>query len=241
MFLNRANGLNHIGISISEDSNRTKPKLSDLGYRSEFLGLNISIDLGERTIVLPIECQLQAIEQYENSKTGFAAHSKMNNKGVKLRKPPLKRPTPNGDPKHYTSNDERLKSLRENLTYLMYNAPTYSITTTTKTDFVSDRTITTTYDLYESFRLITNVQKGEVMSQKLEEYLGDLYERREELIPTDELPEYNKASEIPNMGKDFKGFQQFFSKLRESVNMTFQRAYQQNPKLIDADEAHGEH
>lgn len=169
----------------------------------------------------------------------------MKNKIPKVRKPPLKKPTNNGgdSPIHYFSTDERLKSLRENLAYLMHNAPTYSVTSTTKSDFVSDRTITTTYDLYESFRLMTNGQRGTVASTKIEEYLGDLYERREELIPTDELPEYNKANEIPNMTRNFKEFNQFFTRLKESLNMTFQRAYQQNPLLIAEEEieAHDTH
>lgn len=55
--------LKGFGLSISADPKRTKAKRTSIGYRSEFIGLNLTINMGEKIIVLPIECQIQAMEQ----------------------------------------------------------------------------------------------------------------------------------------------------------------------------------
>lgn len=40
--------LKSLGISINYNKNRTKPKYSELGYRSEFIGLDLMIILEDR-------------------------------------------------------------------------------------------------------------------------------------------------------------------------------------------------
>ena len=64
---------------MAPNNERTKYKAKSNGYRSNFIGLDLTITLKDgNTITLPIECQIQTIEQYKDGKTGSSSHSYRN-------------------------------------------------------------------------------------------------------------------------------------------------------------------
>lgn len=179
-------------------------------------------------ITLPIECQIQSIEQYNDSTTGFAAHTKLPGKNPKLKDIPA-----TGESKSYIDKNKTLKEYREYLAYLMHVSPKSSITRVTGNDFQKESTITKTYDLYEAFRSISRVPKNNtVASRTLLKYLDELYENRDKLIPTGEkaLPKYIKFSDIPNPTANYTKYNQFFNELRSSLKKTIEETFE----LIDS-------
>lgn len=81
--------LKTLGISVSTDKKRTKPKAKPNGYRSEFIGLDLSITLEDGNILsLPIEVQLQTLEQYEDGQNGKSAHIERDGKKKLLKDVP---------------------------------------------------------------------------------------------------------------------------------------------------------
>lgn len=84
--------LKTLGITVSSDKKRTKAKAKPNGYRSEFVGLDLTITLEDgEVLVLPIECQIQTIEQYEDGQNGKSAHINRDGKKKKLKDiPPIR-------------------------------------------------------------------------------------------------------------------------------------------------------
>jgi len=86
--------LQTLGVSISNE--RTFHKAKPNGYRAEFIGLNLDIRIGVSNtftengyITLPIECQVQTIEQERDGSFGHSAHINRNGKRRKLKSVPL--------------------------------------------------------------------------------------------------------------------------------------------------------
>ncbi len=230
--------LHSLGITVSSDPKRTKRKATDIGYRSEFIGLDLKIRLSdEKIITLPIECQVQSAEQQRDGNIGFAAHTKLKGKSQKLKNIP--------STGNYTDPQEMLKAYREFLAHLMYISPMCSITRTTGNDFENKRTITTIYDLYETFRTISRLPKNSLSEKTLSKYLETLYQDREKLMPTDAslLPKYLKFEEIPNPVTNFNKYMEFQRELSSSLKNTFNKAYGNSEKSsnISIDESENYH
>lgn len=185
---------------------------------------------------LPIECQVQTIEQYRDSKTGFAAHTKLSGKSPKLKNIPG-----TGNSQKYTDIEGKAKEYREYLSYLMHASPTFSITKTSGNEFAEGRTTTTTYDLYESFRLISRVPKKSSAYRVFLKYFENLYKERSNLIPTGDnlLPKYLEFKDIPNPNVDYTKYNQFFNELKSSLKNTLEILEDEYVKTDE--EAHGEH
>lgn len=211
--------LQSLGISISKDPYRTKRKSQPNGYRSEFVGLDLTIDTEEHgTIVLPIECQIQTMEQYKDGNVGLSAHFKMPNKGARKLK---SIPGAHKDAR-YTSPTSALKERKDFLSWIMHISPLCSVARITGHDFETGRTVITPYDLYEAFRLIHRVPKEDKAYRMYSNYLTELYEKRKELFPTGEtiLPKYITFDEIPNPSVNIRKYNEFFSSLRSSLDGT---------------------
>lgn len=117
--------LHGLGVSVSRDSSRTKPKSTPNGYRSEFIGLDLNLRLENgRMISLPIECQVQTQEQYRDGNIGFSAHSKLPTKRYQLKSLPK---TGTGV---YTSPTDELQACREYLSHVMHISPSFAIAKT---------------------------------------------------------------------------------------------------------------
>lgn len=212
------NYLKIFGISVSDDPFRTKRKSTSNGYRSEFIGLDLTLRTEDgQTIVLPIECQIQTMEQYRDGNVGFSAHTKMENKKPKLKSIPRI-----GDSKSYKDPTGTLGYHREFLSHIMHISPSCAIAKTTGNDFESERTIITPYDLYEAFRLISRVPKEGVGYKYYSKYLQELYEKRNDLFPAGEglLPKYIAVDDIPNPNADYTKYNRFFNELRSSLKKT---------------------
>ena len=71
---------------MAPNNERTKYKAKSNGYRSNFIGLDLTITLKDgNTITLPIECQIQTIEQYKDGKTGSSSHSYREGKSYQIK------------------------------------------------------------------------------------------------------------------------------------------------------------
>lgn len=226
--------LRSLGLSVSSDSDRTKHKSTKNGYRSEFVGLDLSIFMDDgSTIELPIECQIQTMEQYRDGNVGFAAHTKLPSKGIKLKSIPKI-----GDGQRYTSPTGQLEECRSFLSHIMHISPDCAIAKTTGNDFESGRTIITPYDLYEAYRLISRVPKESRMYRAYTKYLGELYEKREELFPTGDslLPKYIRFDDIPNPATDNSKYYEFFSELNASLKQTIEEALSNQQDKVEEKE-----
>lgn len=214
--------LKSYGISVSDNETRTKRKSTSNGYRSEFIGLDLTIrtENGE-AICLPIECQVQTAEQYKDGNTGFAAHTKLERKNRELK------PTPTTLEigKKYKDPTATLDYYFEFLSHIKHISPSYAIAKSTGDDFGSERVTITQYDLYEAFRLISKVPKDSPGFAVFSEYFDELYDRREELLPVDNslLPKYISENDLPNQGKDYNKYNNFFNELRSSLSSTFKK------------------
>jgi len=204
------------GISISDNPQRTKRKSTANGYRSEFIGLDLGIQLnGNETLSLPIECQIQTMEQYRDGNIGFSAHSKLPEKGQKLSTIPHI-----GTSTKYTDPKGTLKYCKEYLSHIMHISPQYAIAKTTGNDFESGRITITKYDAYEALRLVSRVPKGTPAFIHYNSYFAELYDKRDELLPTGDLPKYIRVEEIPNKDTDPARYNYFFNELRNSIKYT---------------------
>ena len=212
--------LKNFGISVSQDSERTKRKSTANGYRSEFVGLDLEIKLDEEeTISLPIECQIQTMEQYRDGNSGFSAHSKLPEKGQKLSSIPH-----TGDSSRYTDPKGTMQYCREYLSHIMHISPQYAIAKTTGNDFENGRITITKYDAYEALRLVSRVPKGTPAFIHYNAYFAELYDKRDELLPAGDLPKYIRVEEIPSMKSNFTKYTQFWSSLKQSLKNTLNRA-----------------
>lgn len=237
--------LRALGISISNDTFRTKSKSTENGYRSEFIGLDLKLKLEDgREISLPIECQVQTQEQYRDGNIGYSAHSKMPNKRYKLKS------VPRTEEGRYTDPTSYLAECREFLSHIMHISPSFAIAKTGGDDFEVGRTIITPYDLYEAFRKISRIPKDSPSYKAYMRYLHELYAEREKLFPTGDslLPKYITVDEIPNPSTDYTKYNRFFNELRSSLKKTFSEAFKKQEQIAteaefgdDQDEAHGEH
>lgn len=108
----------------------------------------------------------------------------------------------------------------------MHVSPSFAIAKTTGNDFETGRVIITPYDLYEAFRLVSRVPKDSIAYKTYNKYLGELYEKREELFPTGDslLPKYIRFDDIPNQNLDNTMYYQFFSELSSSLKKTLDEA-----------------
>ncbi len=204
------------GISVSEDTSRTKSKHSDIGYISEFIGLNLSIITDDQEFfVIPIECQLQSEQQYKDSTIGYSAHSNLEGKKPKLKNIPK---SVNG---RYLDKCGNAKIFREYLSYVMNISPQFSTAKITEHDFEIGRIIIAKYDLYESFRLISKIPPNSKTFAAYKNYFRELYNERENIFPTENLdPKYISMGEIPNLSDDPRAYKNFFSELSISLKRT---------------------
>lgn len=220
-----------LGVSVSEDEQRTKSKKTSNGYRSEFIGLDLSIPIHFPTpihttkferIELPIECQIQTMEQYRDGNTGFSAHTKLPDKSFKLKPIPAI-----GNGTRYTDPTASLAYKREFLSHIMHISPQCAIAKTTGNDFETKRVMITPFDLYEAYRLITRIDTESIVFRAYNEHLTELYEKREKLFPTGEglLPEYIRYEDIPNPITDIQEYITFFSLLESSLYKTMGIAF----------------
>lgn len=222
--------LHSLGISVSDDPERTKRKATKNGYRSEFIGLNLSILMTDGTTVeLPIECQVQTMEQYRDGNVGYAAHTKLPSKGVKLKSIPKIK----GE-KRYSDPTGLLAECRSFLSHIMHISPECAIAKTTGNDFESGRVTIAPYDLYEAFRLISRVPKDSSVFKAYTKYLGELYEKREDLFPTGDslLPKYIRYDDIPNPSSNNydANYYEFFNELTISLKQTMEEALEPQTK-----------
>lgn len=216
--------LHSLGISVSDDPERTKRKATKNGYRAEFIGLDLSIIMPDSpTIELPIECQVQTMEQYRDGNVGFAAHTKLPSKGLKLKSIPKI-----GSVKKYTDSTGLLTECKNFLSHIMHISPECAIAKTTGNDFERGRITIAPYDLYEAFRLISRVPKDSSVFKAYTKYLGELYEKREELFPTGDslLPKYIRYDDIPNptANNNDINYYKFFNDLTISLKKTMEEA-----------------
>lgn len=185
---------------------------------SEFIGLDLSIHMDySRTLFLPIECQVQTMEQYKDGNIGYSAHTKLKGKKVKLKNIPGtlecgKYTDPQGDLSYY----------RSFLAHIMNISPSCAIAKTTGNDFEAGRIMITPYDLYEAFRLISRVPMDSPAFRMYSEYLEDLYQRRDDIFPTGDslLPKYIRYEDIPNPITDYPTYNQFLNELKSSLRNT---------------------
>lgn len=221
--------LSTLGVSISDDLERTKSKKTSNGYRSEFIGLDLSIPIDTpfgtsefECIEFPIECQIQTMEQYKDGNTGFAAHTKLPDKSFKLKPIPAI-----GDGKRYTDPTASVQYKIEFLSHIMHISPQCAIAKTTGNDFETRRVMITPFDLYEAYRLITRIDTESIVFRAYNEHLTELYEKREKLFPTGEglLPEYIRYEDIPNPITDIQKYVKFFNELQKSLFGTMALAF----------------
>jgi len=184
---------------------------------SEFIGLNLTIPMDyAKPLILPIECQIQTMEQYKDGNTGYSAHTKLSGKKIKLKNIPGtlggKYKDPQGDLSYY----------RQFLSHIMNISPSCAIAKTTGNDFEAGRVVITPYDLYEAFRLISRVPEDSPAFRTYTEYLGNLYERRDHLFPTGDslLPKYIRYDDIPNPSVDYSTYNRFLNELKCSLRNT---------------------
>lgn len=216
--------LKMLGISVSDSPDRTKSKSTKNGYRSEFIGLDLTLFLdNNKTIELPIECQVQTSEQYRDGNIGFSAHTKLPTKSIKLKSIPKI-----GNGERYTDPTGDLEECTKFLSHVMHISPSCAIAKTTGNDFETGRVIITPYDLYEAFRLISRVPADSLMYRTYEKYLGELYAKREDLFPAGDtlLPKYIRFDDIPNNQgpNNGKAYYSFFNDLSVSVSNTMEDA-----------------
>ena len=187
---------------------RTKSKKTHNGYRSEFIGLDLTVRIDdETTIVLPVETQIQTIQQYRDGNSGFSAHTKLAKKGMKLKNIPT-----TGDSSRYK---EDIGYYREYLSHIMHTAPSCAIARNAG----NDRVVIIPSDIYESFRLISNVPEDSPAYKSYIKYFKELYSRRDEILPSGDvlLPKYIRRDEIPSSNT------KYFSRLRLSVKETMEQ------------------
>ncbi len=219
----------NFGISISDNPERTKRKSTTNGYRSEFVGLDLGIQLDENQILsLPIECQIQTMEQYKDGNIGFSAHSKLPEKGQKLSTIPR-----TGGSSRYTDPKGTLQYCKEYLSHIMHISPQYAIAKTTGNDFENGRITITKYDAYEALRLISRVPKGTPAFIHYTAYFSELYDKRDELLPAGDLPKYIRVEEIPNTKTGRIGYNRFFSELQSSLRQTIGQSLEVKENALD--------
>ena len=106
--------LNDLGVSISDDPNRTKFKREKSGYVANFVGLDF------KGIPLKTELQIMDINEHEESIAGYSAHSNLPGKAIKYME------TPNAQVKRQLKelesagklkglSEERYQSLKDSL------------------------------------------------------------------------------------------------------------------------------
>ncbi len=118
--------LDGLGVSIAFDQTFHKAKPN--GYRSEFIGLVIDIPAayGE-AIELPIECQIQTIEQERDGEVGYSAHIKRAGKKRELK--PVPKIEPN---KRYSDPHGVLSEYIDFLTFVKNISPAFAEAKTSK-------------------------------------------------------------------------------------------------------------
>ena len=183
------------------------------------------------TLSLPIECQIQTMEQYRDGNVGFSAHSKRPEKGQKLKSIPS-----TGKSSKYTDPKGSLKYCREFLSHIMHISPQFAIAKTSGNDFESGRITITKYDAYEALRLVSRVPKGTPAFIHYNAYFSELYDKRDELLPTGDLPKYIRVEEIPNKDTDPARYNYFFNELRNSLKFTLKGSERSTSDEIDLDE-----
>lgn len=137
----------------------------------------------------------------------------MPKKGLKLKNIPS-----TGDSKKYKQD---LNYYKEYLSHIMYTAPSCAIARKAG----NDRVVIIPSDIYESFRLISNVPEDSPSYKSYLKYFSELYSRRDELLPAGDslLPKYIRRDEIPNPNTNNVQYNKFFNKLKLSLKETFDK------------------
>lgn len=168
------------------------------------------------------------MEQYKDGNVGFAAHTKLPDKGIfpentkSLGKNRKLKSIPGTLEGRFQDPQGKLAYYREFLSHIMHISPSFAVAKTTGNDFETGRVMITPYDLYEAFRLISRIPKDSPVFRTYSEYLSELYEEREKIFPTGEnlLPKYIRFDDIPNPAADYTTYNQFFNELRSSLKNT---------------------
>ena len=160
-----------------------------VGYVSNFIYLNTPFG--------PIEWQLQSKHEFLEGNFGYAAHTTMENKGMKRRKIP--------DP----SNEKQVNQFKEYTSYVSPKAYHARLD-----DVEKDKVLIQEYSDYKNYRnIIGQVPKGSPQEKALISYFDKIYGIRDqifdsagqtyELIPYD-IKKYLKSNEFKNIieGKD---------------------------------------
>lgn len=181
--------LHTLGISISDDPQRTKPKFKANGYRSNFIGLDLTINLDSNTtLTLPIECQIQTQEQYRDGTSGFSAHVKREGKLRKLKSAPRIMPG-----KRFSDPNGVISDYIEYLSYIQHITPEFA-----EASLKGDRVEIIPQDLYGELRQILQAEKGSFQEKIYMERLIEVYEKRFALFPsTVTMPIYISDFDIP--------------------------------------------
>lgn len=220
--INNSNLLHSLGVSINSDPKRTKPKFKENGFRSNFFGLDLNIELDDETIIsLPIECQIQTQEQYRDGNSGFSAHTKRPGKSRRIKPlPKIYRGKRFSDPKGIVSE------YIEYLSFIQHITPEFA-----EASMAIDRVQIIPQDFYGELRHILQAEDGSLEQNLYNEHLIALYEKRAELFPSAvAVPIYISDSDMPTGKKD-----PFFTELSLSVLKTM-NASLSNGEIIFNDE-----
>ena len=208
-------------VTSDEDKQRTKPKRSQLGYISEFVGLNLEIPIDEngKTIIIPIETQSQSIGNYLDSQSSYSAHSKLAGKKLYLKNVPQVL-----DKTRYTEPKQRLKVLRNYykeceafLASLMEMCPVMDEAKIVDDRFGKKCVVITRRDLYESLNAIARYEKGTPEYNFLRIYLENFLKVKDKLIPNTPPPKYLYSEDIPSLHSDKEKYNEFYKELITSI------------------------
>lgn len=211
MYLKIVVSLMSFGVSVDFSSTRTKHKAKPNSYRAESVGLNITINLKDgKTLVLPIEVQIQSKMQEEDGRTGWSAHCNKEGKKVSLRPIPKIRPGAK-----YTSQETLVSDIKEYIYYSEHIQETVPVCA--KARLVGKRVIIERQDLYSSLaQICEEVEKGSVEEGITNAHLRKLYKVRRLLLSSEaSLPSCYHLEDIPQRRDD-----PFFEELAESVTKT---------------------
>ena len=179
-----------LGISIKHPENPVEEKRTENGYESNF----ICID----TLLGTIECQLQTEHQFEYGNYGFAAHSKLEGKAVKLVKIP--------------DNVEDKKLLNKFVQKVREISPKgYSARMDSNEQ---GRVMIQKFDDYQNYKgLVSQVAKGHPLERLLRVYFSRLYALRHDIFKASEktmgfnnldIEEYLSSKEFEDLKQKIK-------------------------------------
>ena len=132
-----------------------------------------------------IEVQLQPKHEYEEACRGYSAHSAMEGKNIALQ------PIPDLD------DEKGLKAFRE---WARFCSPQKSRATLTPE--VKGRVTTVISGPYENLMLLlTQVERGKPLSEIIERYCAEMYDKKEKLFPGQHIEDHQEGFTINNVIK----------------------------------------